>query len=132
MALCSCTVVLYNTQILHPELAETSCFLPLLLFLLLLLPLPLLLLLPLELPWDAPTSECAEFREWCAQNYFFPPWTKISNEPLGKYEPLCWQWLAVDGTHRPYLAVEANISSNFILSHPSLFHLFCCLSTRSN
>lgn len=35
-----------------------------------------------ELPWDAPTSQCAEYVEWCAQNYFFSPWTKISNEPL--------------------------------------------------
>ncbi|CAI8001946.1 Serine/threonine-protein kinase Chk1 [Geodia barretti] len=35
-----------------------------------------------ELPWDAPTSGCAEYCEWCAQNFFFPPWTKISNEPL--------------------------------------------------
>ena len=59
-------------------------------------PLPLCLLLhplpltasplQLELPWDTPTSDCAEYREWCYQNYFFSPWTKISNEPLGKWE----------------------------------------------
>ena len=58
-------------------------------------PTPLLLLHPLpltasplqlELPWDTPTSDCAEYREWCYQNYFFSPWTKISNEPLGKWE----------------------------------------------
>lgn len=38
----------------------------------------------IELPWDGPTSECPEYREWCDQkNYFFSPWSKISNEPLG-------------------------------------------------
>jgi serine/threonine-protein kinase Chk1 len=35
-----------------------------------------------ELPWDAPTSQCPEYCEWCMQNYFFSPWNKISNEPL--------------------------------------------------
>ena len=38
----------------------------------------------IELPWDSPTSECPEYCEWCKQNYFFSPWSKISNEPLGK------------------------------------------------
>ena len=42
-----------------------------------------------ELPWDAPTSQCPEYCEWCAQNYFFSPWTKISNEPLGTYCIMC-------------------------------------------
>eukprot|EP00731_Ephydatia_muelleri_P007105 Em0003g1353a len=42
----------------------------------------LVALLAGELPWDTPTSDCAEYREWCYQNYFFSPWTKISNEPL--------------------------------------------------
>ena len=37
----------------------------------------------IELPWDAPTFECTEFLEWTKQNYFFTPWSKISNEPLG-------------------------------------------------
>ena len=43
-----------------------------------------LLRVSVELPWDVPTSECAEYREWHSHNYFFSPWTKISNEPLGK------------------------------------------------
>ena len=43
------------------------------------------LLFALELPWDAPTSTCQEYREWCAKNYFFSPWSKISNEPLGMH-----------------------------------------------
>lgn len=42
----------------------------------------LVALLAGELPWDSPTSDCSEYREWCYQNYFFSPWTKISNEPL--------------------------------------------------
>jgi serine/threonine-protein kinase Chk1 len=41
-----------------------------------------------ELPWDTPTSGCAEYCEWCVQNFFFSPWTKISNEPLGIQSPL--------------------------------------------
>ena len=36
-----------------------------------------------ELPWDLPSQDCPEYREWSSQNYFFSPWTKISNEPLG-------------------------------------------------
>ena len=40
-----------------------------------------------ELPWDAPTSQCPEYCEWCIQNYFFSPWNKISNEPLGRPSP---------------------------------------------
>jgi len=35
-----------------------------------------------ELPWDAPTSMCVEYREWCKKNFLFSPWTKISTEPL--------------------------------------------------
>lgn len=42
----------------------------------------LVALLSGELPWDAPTNECSEYREWSNQNYFFSPWSKISNEPL--------------------------------------------------
>ena len=54
------------------------------LFLLLFPTFPLISLVPfIELPWDAPTNECAEYREWSNQNYFFSPWSKISNEPLG-------------------------------------------------
>ena len=40
----------------------------------------------IELPWDTPSYECAEYRQWSQQNYFLSPWTKISNEPLCKGE----------------------------------------------
>ena len=60
------------------------------LFLLLFPTFPLISLVPfIELPWDAPTNECAEYREWSNQNYFFSPWSKISNEPLGTCTCTC-------------------------------------------
>ncbi|XP_064398553.1 serine/threonine-protein kinase Chk1-like [Halichondria panicea] len=42
----------------------------------------LVALLAGELPWDVPSSECPEYKEWKEENYFFSPWNKISNEPL--------------------------------------------------
>ncbi|XP_019853937.1 PREDICTED: serine/threonine-protein kinase Chk1-like [Amphimedon queenslandica] len=48
----------------------------------------LVALLSGELPWDSPSYECPEYREWCSQNCFFTPWSKISNEPLALLKKL--------------------------------------------
>ncbi|KAG8227277.1 hypothetical protein J437_LFUL012191 [Ladona fulva] len=35
-----------------------------------------------ELPWDKPTSDCSEFRDWKAGKYTQSPWSKLDNMAL--------------------------------------------------
>ena len=36
-----------------------------------------------ELPWNEPSSKCAEFKAWTSQKYHFTPWNKIDTTAFG-------------------------------------------------
>ncbi|XP_065185405.1 serine/threonine-protein kinase Chk1-like [Sycon ciliatum] len=36
-----------------------------------------------EVPWDEPSTVCAEYLAWCDKKTTGPPWSRISIEPLG-------------------------------------------------